>query len=404
MQATDTAVIPGEATQFNHNTYIADSNNITLKNNIFMRPSSMNNKFTANIYGVKALTNTGNGYILEAVNVVDTDSMQLGTYTLTCTQQVENGGVFSVRAPDGSYLSDATTGVTYSDVLSFKIIDGSIDWALGDSITIEIKYWISSDIEMTNNLYIDGEIGIGLGGNSVSPYRFKDVDIIGNVFTKMNDSKSFNRDIAWVIEARDWDVGNVLNNCIIHNDEPNSYAIATRGTSRNLRFSGNVIYDFKNVLNAIWIKNDDGSGISATTFSDNLIDNPTSSGVTIRAEYDTAGKWTFQGNKYFSDRAEPYRFYIGGDVTFDSWKTLTGDNSTFEQHSFPDPTRSIETYMASLGETATIDVFIAKARAQDRYNWDTRYTADAVNDYIRAGFGMGQRRLFRNVRIGEVEP
>lgn len=58
--------------------------------------------------------------------------------------------------------------------------------------------------------------------------------------------------------------------------------------------------------------------------------------------------------------------------------------------------------MTSTGETATIDAFIAKARAQDRYNgWDPRFTADAVNDYIRAGFGMGQRRAFRNVRVAD---
>ena len=79
-------------------------------------------------------------------------------------------------------------------------------------------------------------------------------------------------------------------------------------------------------------------------------------------------------------------FYAGGVKSFDAWCTLTGDDSVFAEHTFPDPTRSIETYMQHLGQTATIDAFIAKIRAQDRFNWDTDYTAEVVNDWLRAGF------------------
>ena len=42
--------------------------------------------------------------------------------------------------------------------------------------------------------------------------------------------------------------------------------------------------------------------------------------------------------------------------------------------------------MQSLSQTATIAAFIAKCRAQDRYSWDTDYTAEVVNDWLRAGF------------------
>ena len=42
--------------------------------------------------------------------------------------------------------------------------------------------------------------------------------------------------------------------------------------------------------------------------------------------------------------------------------------------------------MSSIGETSTIDAFVEKVRSQDRFNWDTRLTADTVNDYLKAGF------------------
>ncbi len=56
--------------------------------------------------------------------------------------------------------------------------------------------------------------------------------------------------------------------------------------------------------------------------------------------------------------------------------------------SFPEPERNLEGYMESLGETPTFEAFIAEARRQSRANWRPRYTADAVNDWIREGFAV----------------
>jgi hypothetical protein len=54
-----------------------------------------------------------------------------------------------------------------------------------------------------------------------------------------------------------------------------------------------------------------------------------------------------------------------------------------------DPNRTIDTYMASLGLSGGYDAFMARADQQSKDNWDPRFTAAAVNNYIRAGFGMG---------------
>jgi uncharacterized membrane protein YgcG len=75
-------------------------------------------------------------------------------------------------------------------------------------------------------------------------------------------------------------------------------------------------------------------------------------------------------------------------MTMAQWQTTTGDNSIFESHPFPDPDRDIQGYQASIGQPASIDAFIATCRDQDRFSWDPRYTAGAVNSWIKAGFAL----------------
>lgn len=63
-------------------------------------------------------------------------------------------------------------------------------------------------------------------------------------------------------------------------------------------------------------------------------------------------------------------------------------NNLAEGVTYPDPTRNLETYSESIGLTADEDVFLDIACAMDRDTWDVRFTADAINTYIRAGFGL----------------
>lgn len=55
---------------------------------------------------------------------------------------------------------------------------------------------------------------------------------------------------------------------------------------------------------------------------------------------------------------------------------------------YTDPTRTSATYVTSLGGGSTIVDFLTNARANRRGAWDCRYTANGVNDYIRAGFNV----------------
>lgn len=54
---------------------------------------------------------------------------------------------------------------------------------------------------------------------------------------------------------------------------------------------------------------------------------------------------------------------------------------------WPDPDRTVGSYHATLGGTATLDAFLQVVRNRGVGEWLEDYTAKAVNDYIRAGFG-----------------
>lgn len=119
---------------------------------------------------------------------------------------------------------------------------------------------------------------------------------------------------------------------------------------------------------------------------------------------------TMDGNAYANNRyysiAPTWFRYSSNSANFAAWEGYTGDtgSTAVQVTSYPSPDRTVAGYNQSLGGTATTEAFMAETLEQARHNWRHTYTVDAVNDYIRAGFGMGQRRLFRNVRIGEVEP
>lgn len=54
---------------------------------------------------------------------------------------------------------------------------------------------------------------------------------------------------------------------------------------------------------------------------------------------------------------------------------------------YPDPTRTLGSYNQTLGGDKSFDAFMNVVLNRPLGTWDKRYTADAINNYIRAGFG-----------------
>lgn len=126
-------------------------------------------------------------------------------------------------------------------------------------------------------------------------------------------------------------------------------------------------------------------------FRNNIVQQPDSGFV--GSSGNSAAGLNLTGNRYYSVEPDPPPiwsqgwFDIGGAVNTTYWISQTNEtNVSLEQVNFVDPSRNIESYMASLGETATYDAFIEKALNQSRFNWNPNYTAYVVNDYIRDGF------------------
>lgn len=65
--------------------------------------------------------------------------------------------------------------------------------------------------------------------------------------------------------------------------------------------------------------------------------------------------------------------------------TVANKNSTGQKITYKDPTRSIASYNALLGGTASIGAFMVEARKQSAYNWLGAYTIVPIIRYIRAG-------------------
>jgi len=281
----------GQGTIYNHNTYMADTKNFTSKNNIFMRPSNMQNKFTSP--------------------------------TLT------------------------------------------------ENITIE------------NNLYVDGHIGISIETNYLAvDDRNKNISINNNVMTNLGRTNVTGQGIAWYLEIAGWDGGNVSNNLFMNQPLTTidySFGIRFWDNNENVDVVGNIFNDIRkgDLLNL-------GAVVENITFHNNTFQLNSGGSNIVNAAGALTG-YSFIGNKYYTPDSNKY-YFGGSGKSFSAWQAATGDNSTFEQSTFPDPTRSIETYMASIGETATLEAFYAKCRAMDRYKWDERFTADAINKWIKGGF------------------
>jgi hypothetical protein len=87
--------------------------------------------------------------------------------------------------------------------------------------------------------------------------------------------------------------------------------------------------------------------------------------------------------------ADPTPFRVNGvDRSFANFQSVANtENCTHVLPSYPDPERTIETYMTYIGEGGGLAEFMARSREQSRLTWDERFTARAVINYIREGFG-----------------
>jgi hypothetical protein len=246
------------------------------------------------------------------------------------------------------------------------------------------------NLVMDNNLYVEGEIGISIGGNTLGPLRFQNVALTNNVFLDLGRGRPTLRSLGWGIDVIDWDGGRVAGNILAQRelkDVHNVYLLSVKasdgsGACRNVAVTDNVFLggpvDF--VHNA--------DRLDGVSFTRNTLLMPSTGSPLIRAAGNLAG-CTFSDNTYsFEPPAEDGFRLDGKGITFAEWTRRTDDKgSVAEPVPPPDPIPTIDAYMAHLGLEPNPDAFIKEARQQSKGNWRRQFTASAVNDWVRQRFG-----------------
>jgi len=334
----------------------------------------------------------------------DTDAHSQGIYAhhITRLKLYQNYFIHcGWRIPSTNAGEDATDGqatiFNHSMYLSSnKIVDSDENVSVYPSAS-NIKV---SRKEMTiqhrfnNDLHIGGFDSIQAGGNFPDDGyddHLPDFHYINTVFTNGADTDYLDIDscngitLGGLVQN-----GLISNNLIMNYGNVNGAECLTTGyrTSQDVIWQSNVVYNAgkKRPINISYGAIDSQNIV----FKDNLIQLP---GITITsgvayAGWDCRSEYSFSGNKYYAGND---LFYTNGVSTdYAGWVSWIGETgSSWAQQTFTDPTRDIDTYMTYIGETpATIDGFIAKCREQDRFSWDSRFTAAVVNDWIRAGFDL----------------
>ncbi len=131
-----------------------------------------------------------------------------------------------------------------------------------------------------------------------------------------------------------------------------------------------------------------GTPVFNVTFRNNDLQNYTSVDLITSDGTSYSAGFVSNGNRYKTSKSNPF-YGPSGYISLSAWNTLVGDGtSSLTTASYPDPERDIASYMTSIGGTATEQAFIDGCKANQEGNWDVRYTAPPVIDYIRAGFGL----------------
>lgn len=98
---------------------------------------------------IPTVVGTGNGTMTGLLAGPD---VQEGNYVVKCKTAATNGGVFSVTAPDGTLLPDATVGTAYvSSHLSFLLNDGATDFIVNDTFTVAVAAGTTATVIGTGN-------------------------------------------------------------------------------------------------------------------------------------------------------------------------------------------------------------------------------------------------------------
>ncbi len=239
-----------------------------------------------------------------------------------------------------------------------------------------------------DNFFMEGEIGLDIGGNTQEPHRFVDVQVLDNVFTDIGRSNPTGRDFAWYLVLSDNQNTVARGNLLVRQPNfDNAHAINLEGgTNENVVIEGNYLYGLRRRMINVRAQ----PGWNGVVIRDNtLLD--TDLGPALVSHTGGFDAVTYTGNHYSSSGTPGRWFEVDGAwLSLADWMAISGEqDADTNVPAFPDPDRSLERYCTEvLGIPGDIGAFVEAAMGQSRHHWRTELTASAVNEYFREGFGL----------------
>jgi len=157
-------------------------------------------------------------------------------------------------------------------------------------------------------------------------------------------------------------------------------------------FSGvvdfNTVYSWRNGL----LITAAGNGPGSVVIRDNDLQAVfASTAAAAQRSSSPASTFAFANNVYSSGTPATANKVGNNLVSLGTWNSSTSEtNARYQTLAYPNANRSIADYNASVGGAASFDAFIATARAMQKTNWNTAYTAAAINPWFWDGFDKGQ--------------
>lgn len=156
---------------------------------------------------------------------------------------------------------------------------------------------------------------------------------------------------------------------------------------RNTVIEDNIIHNFHST--AIYV---DGDRIENLQLSNNRIHDEIGSGYgmsqAIYMNRMPLSEFTSFDNRFYSTQNDGDYLRIDDTwLTLEQWKSRVADRtSTFEQTN-PTEDYHVTNYLSSIGERDDLNSFFSRLQAQRKGNWDSRYTAIPIINFVRNAFG-----------------
>lgn len=242
-----------------------------------------------------------------------------------------------------------------------------------------------------DNLFVDNPIGLLLGGGAepteggVVAVARRNVVLAGRDLDAENPR-------GWGLAAENLRAGELRSNLIAWGrTEALAFALLLEGNTpgvglRHVLAIDNVIHDWRGPLRIGGTPEQLGP---LSLERNRITSSYASPALVLVADARAIANVRWSENEYAGAAAGDAWFTLGeARLDAQAWSAASGDVVGVPPAAPEGGRPTLESYMASLGEPATLEAFLAGARAQSKSNWQPRYTAAAVNAYLRAGFAM----------------